>query len=308
MTIEEIDAFLAVVECGTLSVAADKLFISQSTISQRLKRLENELGTRLFLRQQGQRSAVLTPAGSNLVPMAQQWASLWRDMYSLNTFSTKSSLSIGSVDLVNSISFVPLYKKLLESHPEIELDINTHHSSEIHSLLENRIIDIGFVFSPFKYPDIISTPLYSEKMYLITCDTDNYYNNISTSELDPQKEAYLKWNTDYELWHHSNWSQTRHLINVNTGTNLLHYLEGPGSWTVGPASLVHFIKNRRDVAFFQLKEPPPPLICYRLTHRYPKPSRLDAMKTFCRQTELFIKSNDRMSWLSSVSPVGENGV
>ncbi|WP_215701687.1 LysR family transcriptional regulator [Clostridium sp. MCC353] len=306
MTIEEIDAFLAVVECGTLSIAADKLFISQSTISQRLKRLENELGARLFLRQQGQRSAVLTPAGSNLVPMAQQWASLWRDMYSLNTISGKSSLSIGSVDLVNSISFVPLYKNVLKSHPEIELDINTHHSSEIHGLLENRIIDIGFVFSPVKYPDIISTPLYSEKMYLITRDTGIYYDNISTAKLDPQKEAYLRWNTDYELWHHSNWSQTRHLVNVNTGTNMIHYLDEPGSWTIGPASLVRFLKNRQDTAFYQLKEAPPPLVCYRLTHRYPKPSRQDVMNTFCREMELFIKSNDRMNWLGSVPPLGEH--
>lgn len=307
MTIEEIDAFLAVVECGTLSLAADKLFISQSTISQRLKRLENELGTRLFLRQQGQRSTALTSAGTNLVPMAQQWSSLWRDMYSLNTFTGKTDLSIGSVDLVNSISFVPLYKKMLMNHPEIQLDINTHHSSEIHSLLENRVIDIGFVFSPVKYPDIISTPLFSEKMYLISRRSSGYYDNISTSELDSQKEAYLKWNADYELWHHSNWSQTRHLINVNTGTNIIHYLDEPGSWTIGPSSLIRFMRRQKEIAFYQLKEAPPPLVCYQLTHRYPKPSRLDGLKAFRREAELYIKSNKTMTWLDAAPPDGENG-
>lgn len=307
MTIEEIDAFLAVVECGTLSLAADQLFISQSTISQRLKRLEHELGAKLFIRQQGQRLAVLTPAGINLVPMAQQWSSLWRDMYSLNSLTGKTSLSIGSVDLVNSISFVPLYKKMLKDHPTIQLDICTHHSSEIHSLLENRIIDIGFVFSPVKYPDIISTPLFSEQMYLISQRINGYYDNISTTDLDPQKEIYLKWNTDYELWHHSNWSQSRHLINVNTGTHMIHYLNEPGSWTIGPASLVRFMEKQPDIACYKLKETLPPLICYQLTHRYPKPSRLDGLNLFRREAERFIKSSGHMIWSGAAAPADEYG-
>lgn len=307
MTIEEIDAFLAVVECGTLSLAAEQLFISQSTISQRLKRLENELGTKLFIRQQGQRSTVLTPAGTNLVPMAQQWSSLWRDMYSLSSLTGKTSLSIGSVDLVNSISFVPLYKNMLNHYPEIQLDIFTHHSSEIHSLLENRIIDIGFVFSPIKYPDIISVPLFSETMYLISRSENGYSDNISTADLDPQKEVYLKWNTDYELWHHSNWSLSRHLVNVNTGTSMIHYLNEPGSWTIGPASLVLFMEKQPDIACYQLKEVPPPLMCYQLTHRYPKPSRLEALDAFRHEAERFIKANERMNWYSMAAPSNECG-
>lgn len=295
MTIEEIDAFLAVVEYGTLSLAADKLFISQSTISQRLKRLESELGIKLFLRQQGQRSTALTSSGADLVPMAQQWSSLWRDMYSLNASSGRTMISVGSVDLVNSVTFTDLYKQMMKHHPGIELSINTHHSIEIHSLLESRAVDIGFVFSPVKYPDIISTPVYSESMALIAHPGRGYYDDMSSSLLDPGKEIYLRWSADYELWHHSHWSRNQHLINVNTGTTMGHYLDEPGNWGIAPLSLVHFLEKRHGIASYQLKEAPPPLICYQLTHRYPKPSKSEALKLFQQEMEAFLSANHMIS-------------
>ncbi|WP_124067314.1 LysR family transcriptional regulator [Clostridium sp. E02] len=297
MTIEEIKAFMAVVEYKTLTQAAEKLYISQSTISQRIKRLENELGVKLFMRQPGQRTAELTSHGSNLVPIAQQWASLWGDMYSLHTSSVKTLISIGSVDLINNFTFVPLYKKILQNFPNIELSIQTFHSPEIHSLLENRIVDIGFVFSQIKYPDIISRPVYREKMYLITHAESNYHSGISTSQLDPSKEAYLRWGADYDLWHSSNWSNwssSQHMVTVNTGSTLTHYLDKPGNWAIGPISLIRSMQKTDKITCYELKESPPPRICHQLTHRYPKPSKLNALKLIEQQVEVFVSSNENI--------------
>ncbi len=294
MTIEEIEAFMAVVEYKTLSLAAEKLYISQSTISQRIKRLEEELGIKLFTRHPGQRTADLTSHGSDLVPIAQQWASLWRDMYTLHTSSSKTLISIGSVDLVNNFTFVPLYKKILQNYPDIELAIQTYHSPEIHSLLENRIIDIGFVFSQIKYPDIISRPVYREKMYLITHKESDYYSEISTSQLDPRKEAYLRWGTDYELWHNSNWNNSQHMVTVDTGSTLIHYLDKPGNWAIGPISLIRSMQKTDKIVCYNLIESPPPRICYQLTHRYPKPSKLNALNLIEKEVEAFVSSNENI--------------
>ncbi|MFQ9679487.1 MAG: LysR family transcriptional regulator [Ruthenibacterium lactatiformans] len=60
------EVFLAVVECKSVSRAAEKLFLSQSTVSHRLKMLENEIGCLLFERAQGQRECVLTAKGEAL--------------------------------------------------------------------------------------------------------------------------------------------------------------------------------------------------------------------------------------------------
>lgn len=294
MTIEEIEAFMAVVEYKTLTLAAEKKYVSQSTISQRIKRLEDELGVKLFTRQPGQRAAVLTSYGNNLVPLAQQWSSLWRDMDTLHLSSVKTLISIGSVDLINNFTFVPLYKKIIQMHQDIELAVQTFHSSEIYSLLENRIIDIGFVFSQITYPDIISIPVYREKMYLITHEESAYYNGISTSQLEPSREAYLRWGPDYELWHNSNWNSSRHMVTVNTGSTLIHYLDEPGNWAVGPISLIRSMQKNNKIAFYELKESPPPRICYQLTNRYPKPSKLNALNLIGKEIKKFVSSNENI--------------
>lgn len=290
MTIEEIDAFLAAVEYGTLSAAAERLFISQSTISQRIKRLETELQITVFVRQQGQRAVVLTPAGAELVPMAQQWSSLWRDMYSLRKTAKQMSLVVGSVDMLNNLIFVPLYERLIREYPELELSVNTHHSDEVHGLLENRVIDVGFVFSNVRYADIISTPVHQEEMYLIADSSSGYYNGIHTSELEPGKELYLRWGEEYELWHRSHWSDLPHLANINTGTSIPNYLKLPGAWMIGPASLVRYARKRGGLSYYRLCELPPPLVCYRLVHRYPRPSRQPALDLFSREAEAFLRT------------------
>lgn len=290
MTIEEIDAFLAVVEYGTLSAAAERLFISQSTISQRIKRLETELQMTLFVRQQGQRSAVLTPAGAGLVPMAQQWSSLWRDMYSLRQMDKQMALVVGSVDMLNNLILVPLYERLIRKYPGLELSINTHHSDEVHGLLENRVIDVGFVFSNIRYRDIISVPVHQEEMYLIADPASGYYNGIHTAKLEPGKELYLRWGAEYELWHRSHWSDLPHLANINTGTSIPNYLKIPGAWMIGSASLVRYARQRSGLAYYRLYESPPPLICYRLIHRYPRPSRQSALDLFVREVEAFLRT------------------
>ena len=47
MTLPEIEAFLAVVDAGTITAAAEKLFISQSTLSGRLNAMEEELNAQI---------------------------------------------------------------------------------------------------------------------------------------------------------------------------------------------------------------------------------------------------------------------
>ncbi|MBZ9685655.1 LysR family transcriptional regulator [Clostridium estertheticum] len=62
MNFISVEAFLSIVETKSLSKAAEKLYLSQSTISHRLKILEQELNTELVLRNRGQRVITLTPS------------------------------------------------------------------------------------------------------------------------------------------------------------------------------------------------------------------------------------------------------
>lgn len=293
MTLEQIESFLAVCEYGTILAASERLFVSQSTISSRILLLEEELGITLFQRKKGRRSIILTPVGEEFIPVAHHWVALWKDTQNLKLKNPRQSLIIGSVDLINNYTFVPLYNEMMDKHPEIKLSIRTHHSEEIYPLLSNNLIDIGYVFKHSNYPNIISRPVYRELMYLIAPKGSPYYDDIDPSKLEQKDEIYLNWGSDFEIWHNIYWPGEDFAISVNTGSMVGHYLtEGSARWSIVPKSLISVLEKTVKVQSFTLKISPPPRICYELSNRFPKPSTSETMQTYLEETERFIKQNE----------------
>lgn len=68
--------FLAIAETGGITAASDSLFISQSTVSYRVKKLEKELSVSLFQRGRGLRFVALIPADERLLDYARWWIDL----------------------------------------------------------------------------------------------------------------------------------------------------------------------------------------------------------------------------------------
>ena len=65
MTNLDIETFWAVVQHGTMTAAAEALYITQPTLSMRIRALEERVGTPLFVRGKGQRRIQLTPPARN---------------------------------------------------------------------------------------------------------------------------------------------------------------------------------------------------------------------------------------------------
>lgn len=292
MTIEQIDAFLAVVSYRNITAAAESLFTTQSAVSKRIQLLENELGVTLMLRQKGHRTIELTSYGQQFVPIASQWAALHKDTNNFKALSKKQFLSIAAVDAVNNYTFVDLYKRYITQRPDTKLSLMTFHSGEIHDLIENHMADVGFVFSQKRYPDVISKPVYRELMYLICHKDSGYGDGIHPHDLNPEHEIFLRWGADYERWHDRYFSSEKYsLITVNTGSMLQHYLSFPNSWAIAPRSVIQLLCRNSELTFYKLKESPPPQFCYMLRHRYVKPSRKAAIEQFEQDMKHFIRDN-----------------
>ena len=295
MTVEQIKTFLAVVDYGTISAAADYLFITQSNVSKRLASLEEELKVQLILRQKGYRSIKLTEYGTNFVPIARQMLTLLDTSNSLQKLENIQTLRIASIDAVNNYTFVPLFQKHIEDYPNIKLSIFTHHSNEIHNLVETNAVDIGFVFSRINYSFIISKPIYRELMYLVCTKDSKYHENYDPALLDPNKEVYLYWGHDFQQWHNRYWSPNEHsLITVNVGSMIQLYLNEKDSWGIAPMSVIEAIRSRNpnsNIVYYRLKDNPPPRICYEITHRYPTTYQQSVIKTFENELNEFIDTN-----------------
>lgn len=288
MTVDMVEAFLTILKYQNITTAAQSLYTSQSTVSHRLQMLEEEVGVPLFIRRKGQRFVELTPGGEAFIPIAERWMSLFRDTGKIKEQSLRRTLSVGGTDLINTYTFVPLYQEYLARNPMTQLAIRTYHTSELYRMLESRAIDIGYVYSKRRYPDILARILYQEQMYLICHRDSRYCDRITPGKLSIEDEVYLRWNADYEMWHDQHWPVGKSLVFVGTGAQLSLYLDVPDRWAIAPASVYQALKHKTHIVYYSLTAPPPPLTCYEITHRYPKPSTEAMIRDFQKEAEDFI--------------------
>ncbi|WP_156439987.1 MULTISPECIES: LysR family transcriptional regulator [Gemella] len=295
MFYEQIETFLTTVTYGSISAAAKYLYVSQSTVSSRLQQLENELGVQLLIRNKGHRRVELTNYGHSFIPIASQWASLWKDTQHLKDIENIQTLTIASVDAVNNYTFVSFFKKFMSTHPNIRLNIRTHHSSEIYSLVEDRIADIGFVFSRINYPDVVSKPIYRELMYLICSKNSPYHNDMDCGELPTEKEVLLNWGLDYKSWHDLHFNPSCHpALSINTGSMLQRYIQDD-SWGVAPMSVINgAMRSNPNLTFFTLTTPPPPRICYIIRNPYPNVNNSKLIEEFEQELTSFISDDENI--------------
>lgn len=277
MNILAIQAFSAIVETQSISQAAKILYVSQSTVSTRLKQLEDELNTPLIIRKKGYRNIHLTPKGEEFISIAERWLALWKDTCNLQSLKPNVPLSIGTTDSLNTYVFPELYRTLLEGNQQLDLHIRTHHSLEIYQLLANHQIDVGFVITPFAYKNILIEPLFTEKMVLI-CEPDTFPLNtvIHPRNLDCKNEIFTDWNLDFNNWHNF-WFNASSIprANFNNPSLILTFLENTQYWAIVPNTVAIAFSKIKAIQIHDIAEGPPHRTSYKITHKYPKPSRIE---------------------------------
>ena len=113
MTNLDIETFWAVVHHGTMTAAAESLYITQPTLSMRIRALEERVGTPLFVRGKGQRHIALTEAGQKFLTLAQRWQQLLAETDSLAELGQREYLRIAATYTTNQYILPPVYKRFL---------------------------------------------------------------------------------------------------------------------------------------------------------------------------------------------------
>ncbi|WP_411681833.1 LysR family transcriptional regulator [Clostridium thailandense] len=183
--------FITIVEVVSLTKAAETLYLTQSTVSHRLKALEQELNTILIERKKGHQVISLTPKGEEFISIAERWLALWKDKCMLQNTESRLSLSIGCVDSLNTYIFPTLYKQILNHEISIDLQVRTHQSGEIYNLLDTREIDVVFVLRQIIHKNIIIEPVLNERMVLIRRTAeDDFKQEFHPNELNSKNEFF----------------------------------------------------------------------------------------------------------------------
>lgn len=282
MNLSEIETFLTIVNTKSITKTAELLFLSQPTVSHRLRSLEDELGFSLIIRKKGHKQVELTAKGTEFITIAERWISLWKETQALQLNQEQLLLIIGCTDSLNTALLAPLYRHILHSDYRLDLNIRTHQSSELYNILNNHDIDIGFVYHHLHYKNIISERLYEEKLYLVQSDNPPVPKPlVHTDELDSSKELFLSWDNNYQIWH-DRWmaASFRPHIAVDTIPLMNRLWEDPTNWVIAPESAVIELSHSRPIYVSKLRNQPPNRVCYKITHKNPKITSERAVSLF----------------------------
>ena len=144
MRFQSLQEFLAVAETLSFSAAADRLFISQATLSKHIRELERDLDAPLFAR--STRRVELTEFGLLLLPLARRAAEVEADILREAEEHHKrmvSHLDIGFIDRWDGIDLGRLTVDFQKAHPYTSIRFTTDESERLMAMLERG--EYGFV-------------------------------------------------------------------------------------------------------------------------------------------------------------------
>lgn len=185
--------FVEICETNNMSRAAERLGISQPSLSLAMKRLENCIGTDLLIRQKN--GVSITAAGKQLLLHAKELLQLW-DKTKARALASEQSVqgrvSIGCASVIASYLLTPVLPQLLQDYPKLELTIKNDISRKITEQVIQLSLDIGIVINPIKHPDLILKKLFRDQT---TCWRRNKNVDSSTIICEPslqQTQEILK--------------------------------------------------------------------------------------------------------------------
>ena len=151
--------FYTVAKCGSLTRAADELFISQPAVSQAIKQLEGQLGTPLFNRTH--RGMELSEQGGKQIFGIVEKALAELDMAEnklkeINSTAT-GTIRISASDTIFSYVLIDKIAEYHEKYPDVKLNLINCITTETIELLKNNKCDIAFVNLPIDDKDFTLT-------------------------------------------------------------------------------------------------------------------------------------------------------
>jgi DNA-binding transcriptional LysR family regulator len=149
-------AFTAIVDAGSFSLAAERLHMTQSTISQQLARLEEAVG--LTLVDRAARPVEPTTAGERLLGYARRILALQQEAKSaLGDRAGTTSVRIGVPEDIVSTAMAKVFGDFVQRHREIQLDVTAGLSRDLTRRYRSGEFDIAIVKEPQASADCRAT-------------------------------------------------------------------------------------------------------------------------------------------------------
>lgn len=227
MDVDQARTFLAVVETGSFAEAAKRVFVTQSTVSMRIKVLEQRLGKSLFERSKA--GAKLTPAGIQFHKHAQSMVRMWEQARLEVALPPghQASLVVGGQYSLWDGFLLKWLVGMRAKAPEIALRTQVGVSSVLMQRLVDGTLDIGVMYTPQSRPGFEVKMLFEEELVLVSSE--------ARAPRGPGKNyIYIDWGPEFQADHTLNFPE----------------LSTPGLYMeLGSLSLKYLLENRASGYF-----------------------------------------------------------
>lgn len=178
MTIRHLKIFIAVCDYGKMSLAAEKLFMAQPSVSQAIAEIEQHYGVKVFERLS--KKLYITEAGENLLKYARHIVSSFEEMEeNLLNKSSSISLKIGATITVGTCVLNDILNDFKMKKPNINTQVFVENTNQVEEMILKSSLDIGIVEGIIKSQDIITIPIVSDELILV-CSPSHEFSSLDS--------------------------------------------------------------------------------------------------------------------------------
>lgn len=186
MDINRARTFLEIVRSGSFFKAAERLNVTQTTVSARIRTLEEEIGRQLFVRNRN--GARLTPAGQEFERFAQSFVQVWeRARHQLSIPEGRTSIIAvgGELTLWNPL-LIDWLIWMRRFQTEIAIHAYVGVPDQLQEQLRTGVIDIALLYAPKLLPGFRVTLLVEEQLIMVRC-------RGMGGEAGPEEYVHVDW-------------------------------------------------------------------------------------------------------------------
>ncbi|MCF6765566.1 LysR family transcriptional regulator [Thiotrichales bacterium 19S3-7] len=177
MNFNDLQYFVEVAKKESITYAAERIGISQPSLSLSIKRLEATVGTKLFNR--FKTGVKLTPSGKILFKRAKELEKVWNTVkyaaYDAN-HKLSGTVTIGCHSMIPNYHLPRSFFNFIRENDELNVRFSHVLSREINEAVINFEVDLGIVVNPNPHPDLVIKKMHQDQIGL--------WHNFKDDELD----------------------------------------------------------------------------------------------------------------------------
>ena len=259
---EDIIIVMTVNKFLSISKAAKMMYTGQSSLSKRIKDIEDRLGYRIFERSKGKKSVQLTENGSKLIPVLKEILNLSSHAVNIGNLNTKYKIRIATSDGPYNLAIDDIVLDLYKENPDSEFKLKSLSYRECIEVVADGTVDIAFVGNNIYKKELSIIPLYSEKIVFICMKSCNYEKPLNLSRLNVDKAVYSSYSSEFSSWFRKTFDNRHPLIRCDLIMQVAKYMKELNLWSIVPVSAAEYIAKFVDIDIVDIEGDIPDRIIY----------------------------------------------